>query len=31
MFIGHYGPALAAPRLVGSVPLWALFVSVQFI
>lgn len=31
MFIGHYGPALAAPRLVRSVPLWALFVSVQFI
>lgn len=31
MFIGHYGPALAAPALVKSVPLWALFFAVQFI
>lgn len=31
MFIGHYGPALAAPALVRSVPLWALFFAVQFI
>ncbi len=29
MFIGHYGVALAAPRLVASVPLWVLFLSVQ--
>ncbi|MGP1276313.1 MAG: hypothetical protein ACQRW7_12940 [Caulobacterales bacterium] len=31
MFIGHYGPAFAAPALVRSVPLWAAFLSVQFI
>ncbi|AZU02971.1 hypothetical protein X907_0423 [Glycocaulis alkaliphilus] len=31
MFIGHYGPALAAPVLVRTVPLWALFFAVQFI
>lgn len=31
MFIGHYGVALAAPRLVASVPLWVLFLSVQVV
>ncbi len=31
MFIGHYGVALAAPRVVTSVPLWMLFFAVQFI
>lgn len=31
MFIGHYGPALAAPALVRNVPLWVLFFAVQFI
>jgi membrane-bound metal-dependent hydrolase YbcI (DUF457 family) len=31
MFIGHYGPALAAPALVKTVPLWVLFFAVQFL
>lgn len=31
MFIGHYGPALAAPALVRTVPLWVLFFAVQFL
>lgn len=31
MFIGHYGVALAAPRVVASVPLWVLFLSVQVV
>lgn len=30
MFVGHYGPALAGPRFA-PVPLWALFVAVQFL
>ncbi|PWE16712.1 hypothetical protein DDZ18_10910 [Marinicauda salina] len=31
MFIGHYGPAFAGPRFVKTVPLWALFLSVQIV
>lgn len=30
MFIGHYGPALAAKPLQKTVPLWLLFVAVQW-
>lgn len=30
MFIGHYGPALAAKPLAKPVPLWLLFVAVQW-
>lgn len=30
MFIGHYGPALAGPRFA-PVPLWMLFIAVQFL
>lgn len=31
MFIGHYAPAFAGPKLVKTVPLWVLFLSVQFV
>jgi hypothetical protein len=31
MFIGHYGPALAAKPLARQVPLWLLFVAVQWL
>ena len=31
MFVGHYGPAFAAKELEPSVPLWVLFLSVQFL
>jgi hypothetical protein len=31
MFIGHYGPSFAAKKLEPSVPLWVLFVAVQFL
>jgi hypothetical protein len=31
MFVGHYGPSLAAKALNGSVPLWALFLAVQLV
>src|SRR5579862_2974014 len=31
MFIGHYGPALAAKSLVRQLPLWLLFVAVQWL
>ncbi len=31
MFIGHYGPALAAKPLAKPVPLWILFVAVQWL
>lgn len=31
MFIGHYGPALAAKPLVKTIPLWLLFVAVQWL
>jgi hypothetical protein len=30
MFIGHYGPAFGAKAAVRAVPLWVLFVAVQF-
>jgi hypothetical protein len=31
MFVGHYGPSFAAKKLEPSVPLWVLFVAVQFL
>jgi len=31
MFIGHYGPAFGAKAAVRTVPLWVLFVAVQFL
>ncbi|NOT41679.1 MAG: hypothetical protein HOP13_14415 [Alphaproteobacteria bacterium] len=31
MFIGHYGPALAAKAAVKTVPLWVLFVAAQWV
>jgi hypothetical protein len=31
MFIGHYGPALAAKAPVRAVPLWLLFIAVQWL
>jgi len=31
MFIGHYGPALAAKAPVRAIPLWLLFVAVQWL
>ena len=31
MFIGHYGPALAAKAPVKAVPLWLLFIAVQWL
>lgn len=31
MFIGHYGPALAAKPIVKPIPLWLLFVAVQWL
>ena len=31
MFIGHYGPALAGPKFVKTVPVWALCIAVQFL
>lgn len=31
MFIGHYGPALAAKPIVKAIPLWILFVAVQWL
>ena len=31
MFVGHYGPAFVAKRLELSIPLWVLFVAVQFL
>ena len=31
MFIGHYGPALAAKAVVKTVPLWVLFVAAQWV
>lgn len=30
MFIGHYGPAFGAKAVLRSIPLWVLFVAVQF-
>jgi len=31
MFVGHYGPALAGPRFVKTVPVWAMCIAVQFL
>jgi hypothetical protein len=31
MFVGHYGPAFAAKALKKTIPLWLLFVAVQFV
>jgi hypothetical protein len=31
MFVGHYGPSFAAKKLEPSVPLWVLFLAVQFL
>jgi hypothetical protein len=31
MFIGHYGPALAAKAPVRAIPLWILFIAVQWL
>jgi len=31
MFIGHYGPALAAKAPVKAIPLWLLFIAVQWL
>lgn len=31
MFVGHYGPSFAAKHLEPSVPLWVLFLAVQFL
>ncbi len=31
MFIGHYGPALAAKAVAKAVPLWVLFVAAQWV
>jgi len=30
MFIGHYGPAFGAKAALRAIPLWVLFVAVQF-
>jgi hypothetical protein len=30
MFIGHYGPAFGAKAAMRAIPLWVLFVAVQF-
>ncbi|MFY9573103.1 MAG: hypothetical protein WAV20_17015, partial [Blastocatellia bacterium] len=31
MFVGHYGPSFAIKALDGSIPLWLLFIAVQFV
>ena len=31
MFVGHYGPSYAGKALKTSIPLWVLFVAVQFL
>jgi hypothetical protein len=31
MFVGHYGPSLGLRRTSGGVPLWVLFLTVQFV
>ncbi len=31
MFVGHYGPSLAVKAVSGSVPLWLLFIAVQWV
>ena len=30
MFVGHYGPSLAAKALKKTIPLWAVFIAVQW-
>jgi hypothetical protein len=30
MFVGHYGPSFVAKKAEPAVPLWVLFVAVQF-
>lgn len=31
MFVGHYGPSFGLRRASGGVPLWVLFIAVQFV
>lgn len=31
MFVGHYGPALLVKRVQPNIPLWVLFIAVQFV
>ena len=31
MFVGHYGPSLAAKAAKNSIPLWMLFIAVQLL
>ncbi len=31
MFVGHYGPSFGLRRVSGGVPLWVLFLAVQFV
>ena len=31
MFVGHYGPSFALQRVERRVPLWLLFIAVQFV
>lgn len=31
MFVGHYGPSLAAKAAKNSIPLWILFIAVQLL
>ena len=31
MFIGHYGPAFGAKAAARSIPLWVLFIAVQWL
>jgi hypothetical protein len=31
MFVGHYGVSFAAKRMEGTIPLWVLFLAVQFL
>src|SRR6266487_831796 len=31
MFVGHYGPSLAAKALKKTIPLWVLFIAVQWV
>jgi len=31
VFVGHYGPSLAAKALKKSIPLWVLFIAVQLL
>ena len=31
MFVGHYGPSLAAKAAKNSIPLWVLFIAVQLL